>query len=175
MVSRTNVLAILRSIIAALAFLFANIPTYALKDDAEQPINIRARSVDVNEKTGLAVYKGDVYLVQGSLQMRAERMEVSTRASKTEKIRAFGNPVHMRTRSDKNEDLSVTTKRADYHVASKNIDLYGDVVLRRDGDVMTGAVFHYNLAEHRFTAEGDAKAQVSVTIQPAAREKTPQQ
>lgn len=152
------------------AMLLCGPAAYALKSDADQPINIRARSVEANEKTGVSVYRGNVVLTQGSLRIEAERLEVTLREGRTELIRAWGKPVRMRSRTDRGEEIRARAERAEYHSPKRQLDLYGDVELRRDGDVFTGAVVHYALDDEIFTAEGGAGGQVSAVIQPAKRE-----
>lgn len=144
---------------------------HALKSDAEQPINIRAKHVDANEKTGVAIYRGNVVLTQGSLRLEAERMEVTTRDGRAQLLRAWGNPVRLRARSDKGEDLRAQANRTEYHASARRIDLYERVSLKRDADVVNSAVIHYQMENGTFTAEGGNDGQVTAVIQPAPKEK----
>ena len=143
---------------------------YALKDDPNQPINIRARSVEANEKTGVSVYKGNVVMTQGSLTIEADRLEVIARNRQMELVRATGNPLRMHARTDAGEDVRVRATRAEYQSKARKIDFFGNVELRRDGDVFTGEVVHYWLDDETFTAEGGDSGQVSATLQPAKKE-----
>lgn len=151
--------------------LLAGVPNaHALKTDADQPINIRARRVDANEKTGVSVYRGDVVLTQGSLRIEADRIEVTLRGGQTDLVRAWGKPARMYTRTDAGEDIHANSARIEYHGKARRIDLYEDVELKRDTDVFHGAVMHYLLDQQVFTAEGGDNGQVSATIQPAKKE-----
>jgi lipopolysaccharide export system protein LptA len=152
-----------------LAFLAAP-SAYALKSDADQPINIRARRVEANEKTGESVYSGNVVMTQGSLTIEADRLEVILREGQTELIRAAGKPMRMRARTDAGENIRARAARAEYHGKARKIDFFGNVELRRDGDVFTGAVLHYLLDDETFTAEGGDEGRVSATIQPAKKD-----
>ena len=143
---------------------------HALKGDADQPINIRARSVEANEKTGVSVYTGNVVMTQGSLTIEADRLEVILRDRQTELVRATGKPVRMRARTDAGENVRARAARAEYHGKARKIDFFGDVELRRGADVFAGAVVHYSLDDETFTAEGGDGGQVSATIQPAKKE-----
>ena len=153
----------------ALALLAAP-SAHALKSDADQPINIRARSVEANEKTGVSIYTGKVVMTQGSLQIEADRVEVTVRQRQTELIHATGKPLRLRTRTDAGENIRARAARLEYHENARRVDLYGDVELRRDADVFTGAVVHYLLDEETFTADGGDGGQVSATIQPAKKD-----
>ncbi len=144
----------------------------ARKSDAEQPINIRAHSVEVNEKTGISVYTGNVIATQGSLRLDADRMEVTLRDGRTDLIRAWGQPVRLQTRTENGEDLKARAARAIYRASARRIELYGNVELKRDSDVLTGAVVRYALDDQTFSAAGDSSGQVSAVMQPAKPEPT---
>lgn len=154
----------------ALAACIAAPPVLALKGDAEQPINIRARSVEANEKTGVSVYTGNVVATQGSLRLEADRVEVTLRDGRTDLIRAWGRPVRLQTRTDNGEDIRARAARALYRTSTRRIELNGNVELKRDSDVVTGAVMRYNLDDQSFSAEGDGNGQVSAIVQPAKPE-----
>ena len=140
---------------------------HALKSDANQPLQIRARSVEINEKTGVAVYRGAVSLRQGTLHLQADRVEVVSRNEQIQTIRASGNPVKVRTQTDKNETIDAEAKRADYFAPRRQLDLYDNAVIKRNDDVLRGAVVHYNLDSRALSAEGDDKGQVWAVIQPS--------
>lgn len=154
--------------LSAVLLLVANVPAHALKGDADQPINVRARSVEANEKTGVAVYRGDVVLTQGSLRIQAERIEVVMRNDRMQTVHAFGKPVKVRVRSDRGEELRASALRAEYAGPKQQLDLYGQVTLERDNDVLNGATVRYNLGSQDFAAEGSSEGQVSAVIQPAS-------
>lgn len=156
--------------VATLALSLASTSAPALKSDAEQPINIRARTIEANEKTGVSLYKGDVMLTQGTLRVEADRLEVTLRNGQAHLIRAWGKPVRMRTRTDAGEEIRANAARAEYHGPQRRIDLYGNAELKRDADVFTGAVVHYALDDQTFSADGGDGGQVSAVLQPAKRE-----
>ncbi len=142
---------------------------HALKSDADQPMNIRARSVEANEKTGVSIYRGNVVAMQGSLRLEADRLEVTVRDGRMTLARAWGQPVRVQSRSDKGEELKARAARAVYRASERRIDLYDNVEINRDRDVFTGAVAHYALDDQTFVAEG-GDGQVSAVIQPARPE-----
>lgn len=146
---------------------------YALQGDAQQPINIRARQVEANEKTGVSTYRGNVVLAQGSLRVEADRLEVTLRDGSTDVVRAWGDPVRMQTRTDEGETLSAKAQRLTYRAGSRRIELREGVELTRGADVFTGATVVYALDDHTFRAEGNGDGRVSVVIQPAKQQEKP--
>lgn len=142
---------------------------HAAKDDADEPIRINARSVEANEKTGTAVYRGHVVAEQGRLSIRADRVEIHTRDNQTELIQAIGNPVTLRQQPDATtEEIQAEARRVDYHVVNGKLDMTGDVSLRRGNDLFTGSVLHYDLDSRSLNATGDDRSdgRVHAVIQP---------
>lgn len=69
-----------------LALLLVGPPTQALESDKEQPIELVADSVDIDETKGVSIYKGDVDLRQGSMHLRADIVTVYQVDRKTTKV-----------------------------------------------------------------------------------------
>lgn len=148
-------------------------PVLALRSDREQPIHIQARSVAINEKSGVAVYRGNVTLTQGSLRIEAERIEVHTRERRTESIHATGRPAVMRMRLDGREEegeLHGRAQRLDYHVTRRVVRLQGEVHVRQGGEEFFAETVHYHLDEERLDAEGGADGHVHAIIPPRNEE-----
>lgn len=155
------------------AMLLCTPTAQALKSDAQQPINIRARSVAANEKTGVSVYRGDVVMTQGSLRIEADRLEVTLHNGRTDLIRAWGKPARLRSRTDAGDDIHASAARVEYRAKAGQVDLYDNVAIERGADEFTAEVVHYLIEEQTFTAEGGDGSQVTATIQPAKPETSP--
>lgn len=155
----------------ACAALVAGGLAHALESDRQQPINIRAQSVEANEKTGVSVYRGDVVMTQGSLRIEADRLEVTLRQGELQRVRGWGNPARVSARSDAGAELRARAAHIEYRAPARELDLQGDVELRRDGDLVTGEAVHYSLERQAFVARGDAQSQVHAVIQPAPEAK----
>ena len=143
--------------------------THAARNDESEPIRINARSVEANEKTGTAVYRGNVVAEQGRLSIKADRMEIRAKNNQTELIRATGSPVKLRQQSDATtEEIQAEAKRVDYHVSTRKLDMIGEVNLRRGDDVFTGGVLHYDLETQSLSATGDDQddGRIHAIIQP---------
>src|SRR5438105_2651372 len=96
--------------------------SFALTNDSDQPINIRAKNVDANEKNGISIYCGNVVLTQGSLRLQADRLEVRTSEHRAEVIMAWGKPVQLDNVTDTGEKLHAEALRAEYHATERRID-----------------------------------------------------
>ena len=49
---------------------------WALGSDRDQPIEVEADSLEVRESEKIAIYEGNVSLVQGSLELNSDRMVI---------------------------------------------------------------------------------------------------
>ena len=161
-----------RRLMAALAAL-APLAAPAATNDARAPVQVRAHKVEVDERTGVSIYRGDVVMKQGSLELRADRVEVTTRDGRLQRLHATGTPTRVRARTAQGEELRASALRAEYHAGKRTLDLYGQVALQRDADVFRGAKAHYDLATDQFTATGNGDGRVTAVIQPPAPEAAP--
>ena len=145
------------------------LPAQAVNNDSDDPLRINARSVEANEKTGTAVYRGNVILEQGNLSIRADRLEVHSRQNHAEYVVATGQPVKLRQLADgQSEEIQAEAKKVEYHVMSRKVDMFGDVTLRQGADLFTGHALHYDIDEKRLSATGDDNndGRINVIIQP---------
>jgi lipopolysaccharide export system protein LptA len=158
--------------VSAIALLLAGLlgtsAAQALPDDRAQPIHISAKTVDVNQKTGVSSYRGDVVLTQGSLRIEADRIVVQYRGGKVQMVSAFGTPVTFRERPEKQQpEIIGSAARLEYHADQNRIDLYDGVAVRQGEDVLQSNLLHYDLATSSLSAEaGSADERVQTVIQP---------
>lgn len=141
----------------------------AASRDEDEPVRVNARTVEADDKTGAMVYSGNVVVEQGRLSIQADRVEIKTRNSKTELVRATGKPMKLRQRADSDGgEIQAEADRADYHVSLRKVDLIGHVSLRRGEDVFTADILHYDLNSKSLTASGSDKGdgRVHAVIQP---------
>ena len=151
------------------AILLVTFAAQAASREDDEPVRINARSVEANDKTGMVVYSGNVVVEQGRLSIRADRVEIKTRKSKTELVRATGKPVKLRQRADDDSgEIQAEANRVDYHVSVRKVDLLGHVSLRRGADVFTADTLHYDLNTKALAAAGGEKGdgRVHAVIQP---------
>jgi len=142
---------------------------YAANDNKDKPIRVNARTVEVNEKTGVAVYSGNVEAEQGRLTIRGERVEIRTHDHQTEFIRATGKPAKLHQQADeKTEEMQAEADRIDYNVAEKKLDMFGNVRVQRNQDLFTGDVLHYDVTTKSLNAAGNEKnaGRIHAVLQP---------
>ncbi|TVS17141.1 MAG: lipopolysaccharide transport periplasmic protein LptA [Gammaproteobacteria bacterium] len=163
------------SILKHLTLLLAPVlalPVAALPEDRDQPIEIRAEQVELDDETGIAVYEGSVQLDQGSLQVLAHRLTIHTRDQAVSRIVAEGVPEGepARYRQIPERDAAPVEARArtiTYLATDERVELEGNAHLRQLDDTFAGDRITYDIRERRIAASGGRDGQpVTMTIQP---------
>ncbi|WP_078117921.1 lipopolysaccharide transport periplasmic protein LptA [Thiosocius teredinicola] len=139
----------------------------ALESDKQQPIQLAADSVDVDQSKGVSIYRGDVDLRQGSIHLQADVVTVQHRGKKPSKIVAEGRPVKFSQQSNKGP-VKGQARRAEYEVNSENLVLIGDAVLVQGKDSMRSDRIVYDRVRSVVKAGAAAKGKqrVQITIDP---------
>jgi lipopolysaccharide export system protein LptA len=148
-----------------LFLLFFALPVVAqsLQPDSNQPIEINADRLEVVQPEQKAIFSGNVMATQGNVKLTSERMIVFYRPagqgggeSGVSRIEVIGN-VEMHTPTE-----AASGDRGVYNVDNKQILVFGNVLLRRDKNVLKGERLEYNLVSGRsLLTAGDTGAPVS--------------
>jgi len=136
---------------------------FALESDKDQPIELAADSVDIDESKGRSVYRGEVDLRQGTMRVLADVVTVHQAKRKPTKIIAEGRPVKFSQQSDKGP-VKGEANRVEYEVDSENLVMIGDAVLVQGGDSMRSDRIVYDRIRSVVKAGAAAKGKQRVRI-----------
>lgn len=151
-------------------------PVYAMAAgyDRQQPVHLSADRIDVDQKTGVSLYRGHVLFTQGTLKLTAARAQAVNRGNVLQTITAEGTPVTFRHRPVGLEEfIEGEAGRAVYHAPTQRVDLYKKVSVQRGRDTFRGAVLHYDLENRSLIAESDAEQRVYVALAPRVKPALP--
>lgn len=154
-------------------------PAHAEKADRDKPINLEADTVTLDDIRKLSVYEGNVILSQGTMMLRADRVQVTQSAEGLDKVVATGRPVSFRQKLDgRDEFIEGYASRIEYAGATSQLELIGDARLRRSGDELRGAQISYNANTEFYKVVGQPDAQtpsgrVRAVIRPKPRTPEP--
>lgn len=127
--------------------------------DVSAPVEVTAQNLQVDQKTGLAVFSGDVLIGQGAMRLSADKVTVTYAEGDSRRIsmlRAEGN-VTLVSGTDAAEAAT-----ADYDVKAGNVVLRGDVLLTQGQNVLAGETVTVDLA----TGQASASGRVRSVLQP---------
>ena len=164
---------------AALCASLLATPVHAEKADRDKPVNLEADTVTLDDVKKISVYQGNVILSQGTMMLRADRLQVSQNADGLDKVSASGRPVTFRQKLDGREEfIEGFADRVEYDSVSSQLELIGQAQLRRGSDELRGAQISYNANTEFFKVVGqpDAKTpsgRVRAVIRPKPRAEQP--
>lgn len=160
------------TLLAALLLALASPLTHALSSDKDQPIDIVADSVDIDESRGTSTYSGNVEINQGTIRLRADQVVVEHRPGEPRKIDATGQPARFRQLPDDSKEyVNGVAKRMEYRLDSEELVLIGDAELTQGKDRFTSDRIVYDRVKAvvKAGAAAQGKERVRVTIQPDQR------
>lgn len=152
----------------------------ALPNDREQAAVINANTLESDIKKGINIYTGDVVIVQGSLKISAERVEIFTnKNNEIERILATSRNSlsKFQQRPSLGKPLvKATSKTIDYKAKKNLIHLIDQAVFEQVGSTkLTGDKINYDIATSFARASGDQsngkKNRIQMVIQPKALDK----
>jgi lipopolysaccharide transport protein LptA/LPS export ABC transporter protein LptC len=148
------------------------------KTDPTAPIDIEADKLDVDDRSKLAVFYGNVHAVQGDFAVRTSEMRahytgaagIAEQATNT----TDKKPAAELTRIEARGKVIVTSKNgqnatgdwADYNVKANQVVLGGDVVLTQDKDVIRGSKLVIDMVTGKSILQTDPSAAWSATAAP---------
>lgn len=155
------------------------LPTTALADKADrlQPIQIEADSLRMDDSRKTAVYEGNVILTQGSLQMRADRIDVRQDDKGMASGEATGRPVTFRQKVEgRKQFIEAQANRIEYDAQREILRLVGSASLRQGEDEVRGGLIVYDIRAESYRAqggvEGSSPGRVRAVIAPREAEPT---
>ena len=146
-------------LVAAMA-LFFSCAASAEKADREQPIDLEADSVTVNDAKKTSTYVGNVILTQGTLVIHADKLIVREDNNGFQHSTSFGNPTTFKQKQEgKNEYIEGSAQRIEYDGHMDKVQLYTKAWVKRGQDVVNGDYIMYDAsAEYAEVIGGGAAA-----------------
>lgn len=147
----------------------------ALPEDRNQPIQLEASRGQIDQKTGVSTYEGNVVITQGSLRLNGDAVTIHVKDGGVQRMEATGNPVKLRYRpsADKPEILG-DSRRVEYDVASSKVVMSGNARLIQGQDSFTGERVEYDLKSDVVRARGAGdNGRIQFIIQPRAQDTAP--
>jgi len=143
---------------------------FAVPEDADQPIHIRANNAEIDQDQQLVIYRGEVQVDQGTLRVNADEMTVEYRDQKVVRITAVGKPAHYQQQIEANQDqVKARSSTIIYHTQDEKLDLVGDAYLFQEGNEISGDLIKYDIVAGKVDAQSSSKGPVRMILQPATR------
>ena len=140
----------------------------ALESDSDQPIMIEADSVELDDDLGVSTYTGNVVVIQGSIQLNADRVTVTRSSANSHHLLAEGNPVRFTQETEDKGVINGNALQAEYDSGSDILFLIGDAHLKQGNDTFESDRINYDQTKAIVRAGTSAKGKqrVKASIQP---------
>ena len=152
-----------------------SVPAFAEKADREKPVHLEADNVTLDDIRKVSVFDGNVLLIQGTLMLRADRLEAKQNSDGLQNVIAKGSPVSFRQkREGADEYIEGFSSQVEYDNVEGVLRLIGDARLRKGGDEIRGAQITYDAKTEFYKVIGQkgepgASGRVRVIIRPKAK------
>ena len=111
----------------------------ALPTDRDQPIRITADTAVRDEKQGFTVYRGNVHMIQGSMDIVADVLTIFHETAQADKIVAEGKPAKMQQRPAVGEPMvRARAEIIEYFKIEDRVHLKINAHIVQDGSSVTG-------------------------------------
>jgi lipopolysaccharide export system protein LptA len=131
-------------------------PAGAEKGDREKPINFSAEQpAEVDFEKRIGTLRGNVVITQGTMTIRADRIDFKQNPDNSLSATAFGNPVSFRQKKDDSDEyFEGFAQRAVYDGQKQLLELFDRALLKQGSDEIRSNYVSYNSSTGIFKAEG---------------------
>lgn len=134
-------------------------PAWAERADRTKPVQLDADSVHLDDVKKTADYEGHVVLIQGTMTMKADRIDISQDDQGLSSGVAVGKPVYFRQKMDNSDEyVEAEASRMEYDAHTTILKLIGSAHLKRGEDDLRGAVIIYDTTTERYQAQGSSES-----------------
>ena len=128
----------------------------AAKSDFKKDIEVFSESQFLDGKNKKSILIDNVQVTQGSLSIKADRVEVEAGGGKSKEIFiATGKPAVYSQTLDDGRVVEARAFEIRYEVANRTISLAGDAELNQNTSVVKGETIVYDMEKEQLKATGD--------------------
>ncbi len=141
---------------------------WALASDSEQPIEVEADELEVRDKEKISIYLGNVTLVQGSLEISADRVVIHfNEANELILMEMTGTPATFRQLDDNQQEILGEALNIDYTQSESLLELRDSARISQAGDIIESDLIRINTESNSLQAgSAESDQRVKMLIQP---------
>ncbi|NKB16434.1 MAG: lipopolysaccharide transport periplasmic protein LptA [Sphingomonadales bacterium] len=141
---------------------------FALQQDRQQPMDLKAARWTGSMQSGVQVWSGKVAITQGSLKINADKATLHYKDGAVERAELLGSPATVAQSLDTGGTVSAQATTVVYHLTQNKVTLSGGVKIEENGNITQGERFEYALDTGALEGDGGA-GQVSLRLLPKAK------
>ena len=151
-----------------LVSLLLPVTAWGLSSDKNKPIQIEADRLEIDDNKNISEYSGNVRLIQGSLNVTADRIKLHFDAEQNlQWLRIEGNPAHFKQLTDDNKPVNASAQIMDYFESDSRLEMRGEARVETGEDLIESENITLNTSNDTVEA-GDPQGnnRVRMVIQP---------
>lgn len=140
----------------------------ALSSDAKQELIIKAPTTSMNLNTGVNTYEDHVIVVQGTSELRADKLVVRTDQNRhIIQATATGKPATYKTLPELGKpEFHAAANTIEFYPDKHQIILLGNAKVNQGQDNMVGPQINYDIEQQIVTTPRSSQGVTTITIQP---------
>ena len=136
-------------------------------DDRDQPVVIQADEVDMDLKSGLRLYRGNVSVTKGSIRILADQIEMTFSNEQLALALATGQPAVFRQRpAGKSHDVVGKGESIEMDEVNNLVTLRGGASLKQQQDTVYGETIVYDLRSGKLRVRGNSNSVTQTILAP---------
>lgn len=143
-------------------------PLSALDSDSDQPIEVEADNLELREQENISIYRGNVILTQGSLEIRSDRLVIHFDENNDLVLMEMtGSPAHFRQLDNERQEMQGQASRINYRESESMLELLDEARFSQAGDTIESHLIRINTEDNTLQAgSADTDERVKMLIQP---------
>lgn len=135
-----------RSLLFGLSLLLSSTCVFALPSDRDQPIRVQADSAELDDAKGVAVYRGDVVITQGTLKITGDTVTITQNGNgDIDVFTSVGKPAYYEQQPTENKPLvKAYGLTIQYFAANERIVLIDQAKVVQEGNTFEGEKIVYD-------------------------------
>ncbi|MBB6340004.1 lipopolysaccharide export system protein LptA [Pseudomonas fluvialis] len=150
-------------LLISLGLAAASSTSWALPSDRDQPIRVQADSAELDDKQGVAVYRGSVVITQGSLKITGDTVTLTqNQTGDLEVFTAVGKPAYYEQQPSADKQIvKAYGLTIQYYASNERIVLIDQAKVIQEGNTFEGEKIVYDTQRQIVNAGRATGAQVS--------------
>ncbi len=158
--------------------------TWALPSDRDQPIRVQADSAELDDKQGVAVYRGGVIITQGTLKITGDTVTITQDANgDIDVFTSVGKPAYYEQKPSADKDIvKAYGMTIQYYASNKRIVLIDQAKVIQQGNTFEGEKIVYDI-QRQIVNAGRAtgsnitapRPRIDIILQPRKKTGQPEQ
>ncbi len=150
-----------------------------LTTDSDQPIEIEADYAELDDRAKVAVYKGNVVAIQGSMRLTGDVLTIKyNQTNEVQEVLVDGAPAHFLQKTEQKEkETTGEASRIEYHAPQELLFLIKNAKLTQGPKVILGHRLEYDtkmgvlkgLKADQTEVTGEGSGRVRVILPPAKK------